>query len=202
MKKRIGAFLLALALCLGGAAQAEADWAGDVSRELAARLIALAADEGYVSLFTSSEDILAEIARMAENEGCEIVSERRFLLREDAIETLWAVMAAEGDTPPEMGEAAREAVQKRLGSSVTSMLNGTMGVSWLGAASILSEAGGYLMPEGFAPCAVLLDYGTAADVMVVFAQTGEGVIGASASFVAAQAVEDSQEILSLLYTEE
>lgn len=202
MKKRLLALILLWTLCLGGAARAETDWAGDLSHELAQRLIALAADESYAALFTSSEEILAEVARMAENEGREIVSERRLLLREDAAEALWTIIAAEGETPPEMSEATREAIQKRLGSSVTSMLNGTMGTTWLAATSILCETEGYLMPEGFAPCAVLLDYGTAADVMVIFAQTGEGVIGASASFVSSAAVATGGDLISLLYTEE
>ena len=56
----------------------------------------------------------------------------------------------------------------------SSLLNGQAGAEWLAAASLLTVSETFLMPEGFVPCIVLLDYGTEADAMVVFTQTGQG----------------------------
>lgn len=139
---------------------------------------------------------------MAANAGREVVSERRFFPRGDAMNALKAMLASQGEEMPELSAIAQEALGRRMSGAVVSMLNGTMGTNWLGAASMLSEGESFLMPEGFTPCAVLLDYGTDVDVLVIFIQSGEGVASATASFVAAEAIQGGEGLLSLLYTEE
>ena len=47
-------------------------------------MTALAVDEAYVSLFTGSEEVLAQVERMAANEGLEAGQVRRFTLRSES----------------------------------------------------------------------------------------------------------------------
>ena len=58
------------------------------------------------------------------------------------------------------------------------------------------------MPEDFVPCIVLMDFGTDADVMVVFTRTGEETVTAQAAFVSAAVVDAGMEAVLLLYTED
>lgn len=197
-KKRTLAALLACAMLLGGTAAA--DWADDIADELAARLIALASDEGYVSLFTSSEGVLEQTRRMALNAEQEARTRSRYLMRENPAEVLRAYAASQGSELPELSDLAMEALAGRLSGTAAMLLNGQAGVEWLTACSLLTDGATYLLPEGFAPCAVLLDYGTDADILITFAQTGEDTMSASAVFVDAGSVESGAATLDLFYT--
>ena len=58
------------------------------------------------------------------------------------------------------------------------------------------------MPEDFVPCIVLMDFGTDADVMVVFTRTGEDTVTGQAVFVSAAVVDAGMDTVLLLYTED
>ena len=88
-----------------------------------------------------------------------------------------------------------------LAAMPSSLLNGQAGAEWLAAASLLTVSETFLMPEGFVPCIVLLDYGTEADAMVVFTQTGRETVTAQAAFVNVETVEAAMDAVLLLYTE-
>lgn len=191
----IAALLMALLL----PAAALADWTGDMADALCARMISLAGEEAYVGLFTESPEVLAQVERMAANEGLEARQVRRFVLRsessyEDYVE--W-----EGLELPELSAEAAGELEKRLTAMPPSLLNGQAGADWLAAASLLAVSETCLMPEGFTPCVVLLDFDTDADVMVVFTQTGEETVTAQAVFVSAAVVDAGMEALMLMYVE-
>lgn len=191
------ALLLCLTLLCGCA---RADWAGDTAEALSARMTALAVDEAYVSLFTGSEEVLAQVERMAANEGLEAGQVRRFTLRSESSSADYAEW--EGLELPALSAVAGEELERRLAAMPPSLLNGQAGADWLAAASLLTVSETYLMPEDFVPCIVLMDFGTDADVMVVFTRTGEETVTAQAAFVSAAVVDAGMEAVLLLYTED
>lgn len=195
-RKRLAAALL---LCVLVPAAALADWADEQSDALCARMTALAAEEVYVRLFTDNDQVLSQVERMAANAGAEVKRRRRFVLRDEA--SYADYVEWEGLELPALSETAAGELEKRLAAMPSSLLNGQAGAEWLAAASLLTVSETFLMPEGFVPCIVLLDYGTEADAMVVFTQTGRETVTAQAAFVNVETVEAAMDEVLLLYTE-
>ena len=127
------ALLLCLTLLCGCA---RADWAGDTAEALSARMTALAVDEAYVSLFTGSEEVLAQVERMAANEGLEAGQVRRFTLRSES--SYADYVEWEGLELPALSAVAGEELERRLAAMPPSLLNGQAGAEWLAAASLLT----------------------------------------------------------------
>lgn len=187
--------LLVTCILLFGCAKAETAWTYETLDGLANRIIGLACDENYVRMFTDDTDVLEQYERMAALKDLPVKEYRFLCLREDMMDTFVSMASA-----PEWSALAREVLAKRFAGMAPSVINSLGGAAWLAACSVLTETTGYLMPEGFAPGAVLMEYGTDVDVMITFVQTGEDVITATAAFVDAQIA--SGETLSLFYTEE
>ena len=196
-KRTVAVLLLCLTLLCGCA---RADWADDTADALCERMTALAGERAYVELFTGSEEVLSQVERMAANEGLEVGQVRRFTLRSESSYADYAEW--EGLELPALSAVAGEELERRLAAMPPSLLNGQAGADWLAAASLLTVSETYLMPENFVPCIVLMDFGTDADVMVVFTRTGEETVTAQAAFVSAAVVDAGMEAVLLLYTED
>ena len=196
-KRTVAVLLLCLTLLCDCA---RADWADDTADALCERMTALAGERAYVSLFTGSEEVLSQVERMAANEGLEVGQVRRFTLRSESSYADYAEW--EGLELPALSAVAGEELERRLAAMPPSLLNGQAGADWLAAASLLTVSETYLMPEDFVPCIVLMDFGTDADVMVVFTRTGEETGTAQAAFVSAAVVDAGMEAVLLLYTED
>ncbi len=192
--KRMAALLITCILLLG-CANAETPWTNETLDGLANRIIGLACDENYIQMFSNDPNVVAQYERMAALKGLPVKEYRYLRLREDMMDTF---LRTEGTA--EWGALTREVLAKRFAGMTPSVINSMGGAAWLAACSSLTEKTGYQLPEGFAPCAVLMDYGADVDVMIIFVRTGEAVVTATASFVDAKLA--GGDTLSLFYTEE
>ena len=186
MNKRIFSLLLALCLLISFPACAEKepekDWYTDTANKLVSDLHALISMEQFDEYFTTNEEIHEQIgawsAAMEQGE----ISVHGFDMPGAAL-----LMAMAEITAGSIPDILAEYIERRMGSTLVSMINGMMGVNFLAASSIAIVSEGYLMPEGFTPCMIVYEY-EGICVSVSFAQIGEGVVMGTAQFTAPEIV--------------
>lgn len=171
--------LLSLPLCAQAEEAAQTDWYTETADGLIADLYELISFEQFAEYFSGSDEIYAQIDawKAAMSKGALRVTgydmpDAAFLL---------SMADMEDSALPTVVE---EYLDRRMGSTLVSMVNGSYG-----GASLLATSGmtvvteGYLMPEDFMPCIVLYEYDGVC-VSVSFARIGEGVVLGTAQFVA------------------
>lgn len=188
--KRALCLLLVLLLALPILAQAEetarTDWYTEKADGLIADLYELISFGQFREYFSGSDEMYAQIDawKAALSEGALRVT--GYDMPDSALLLSMAGMA-DSDLP----SVVQEYLDRRMGSTLVSMVNGSYGsVALLAASGMTVVTEGYLMPEDFTPCIVLFEYAGIC-VSVSFAQIGEGVVMGTAQFV-------TPEIASLL----
>lgn len=214
MMKKLFAALAALALCLCGVCGAwaeaapdydifEDNWYVSTAQYMTEQMNALADNETYVELFIGmGEDTDGFADQMAALKGLTPDACNIYLLRTDALESL-----ADNYQMDEFTVAANRDVMenllRRMNMNLPGLLNASVGGSlWMAIASALTYTETFIMPEDFAPQAVLLLYGDyEAAVLVTYTQTGENTITANGTFVRHEVYNDpvAQEIFDLLW---
>jgi len=178
--------LLVLLLALPILAQAEetarTDWYTEKADGLIADLYELISFGQFREYFSGSDEMYAQIDawKAALSEGALRVT--GYDMPDSALLLSMAVMA-DSDLP----SVVQEYLDRRMGSTLVSMINGMMGVNFLAASSMAIVTEGYLMPEGFTPCMIVYEYAGIC-VSVSFAQIGEGVVMGTAQFTAPEIV--------------
>lgn len=201
--------LLLCSACIFGAcaeaapAPAADDWYLSEAYRLADAMGALADNEAYVELFIGmGEDTDGFADRMAQLSGLTPDEVYTYRYRTDALENLAAAYQMDEVTTA-LSKPAMEAVYRRMNGALGALLNGHVGGSlWLAVSSALQYSETYVMPEGFAPCALFLSYqGQEAAVLVTFSQTGADTVTGVATYVRSNVWEDevAQGYLSLMW---
>lgn len=210
--KKCFALLMALALTLCAAACAVAEaapvladdsWYLETALDLADKMGSLADNEAYVELFIGmGEDTDGFADIMAQLNGLEPDEVVTYAFREDALEGLANAYQMD-EVSIKLAEPVMDILARRMSSSLGSLLNSHVGGTlWLAISNALACTETYIIPEGFAPCALFLRYdGQEAAILVTFTQTGEETITATASYVRDDAVEDevAWEYLNLMW---
>lgn len=178
MLKKIIAALMALTL-LAGSALAEEDWYLKKGLALAGRLGALAADEGYLQVYTASPDIADAALAFGQSDLSAPISAKMLILPDDEVSksiVRMAVSAAGGS----LSDAATEQLARGLPTMLVSALNARQSQTWLALSSVLGTGESYLQPEAFTPGVLALEYPECA-VAVAFSYSGEGIVSAHAA---------------------
>lgn len=174
---RLLALLLAVLWLAAGCVQAEEQsWYMQQADALVAELYELVSDEEYVGLFTGSAQMEEKIGAWREAMAHEPTRVSGFDIPD--MEDLMELTA--GETAG-LSQAAQKHLERRLPAMFISAANGMEGVEFLAAASVVVLSEGYVMPEDFGACIVLYEY-EGISVCVSFAETGEGVVLATAQF--------------------
>ena len=169
MMRKIVALLLAAVLFAAGisAAFAEAapasvpeNWYMTEALNLADAMGALADNEAYVELFIGmGEDNEGFADQMAALKGLTPDACNIYLLRTDALESLAANYQMDEFTVA-ANRDVMENLLRRMNMNLPGLLNTSVGGSlWMAIASALTYTETFIMPEDFAPQAVLLLYG-------------------------------------------
>lgn len=175
--------LLTLPLCAQAEEAAPTDWYTETANGLIADLYELISFEQFREYFFGSDEMHAQIDawKAALSEGALRVTGYDM---PDAALLLSMAGMADSDLP----SVVQEYLDRRMGSTLVSMVNGSYGgAALLAASSMTVVTEGYLMPEGFAPCIILFEYDGIC-VSVSFAQIGEGVVMGTAQFTAPEIV--------------
>ena len=194
MTKRIIALLTVLCLLLPVFAHAEegaeTDWYLEKAASLTGKLHEMIAFEGFAEYFTPSQEIAALISSWDAAMDAEPLSVKGYDL---------PPMELISEFTPDMEnmpDALIEKIERSLGTTLITQINGMMGVNFLAACSMAVLSEGYVMPEDFSPCVVVYEY-EGVCVSVSFSQIGEGVVSAAAQFAAPEITE----LLSLPFEE-
>ena len=185
MKKVFLSILLALLIALAPCAWAEeTDWYAEKAAELTAGLYELISFDRFAEYFTGSEEIHEQIDAWEQAMEKEPLSVKGYDMPDS--ELLMSMAGMQGISLPDV---MAEYVERRLGSTLVSMVNSSYGgATFLAAASMSTLFEGYVMPEGFKPCIVIYEY-EGICVSVSFAEIGEGVVMATAEFCAPEVVD-------------
>lgn len=181
MKKRLTALLLMLCLLISAFAHAEesaeTDWYTDTAKELAADLHELISLDRFAEYFTANDAVHERISAWSDAMEQGAVSIHGYGMPDAGL--LMSMAEITGALP----DVLAEYIERRMGSTLVSMINGSYGgVEFLSASSMAVVTEGYLMPEDFTPCIVLFEYDGIC-VSVSFSRIGEGVILGTAQFV-------------------
>lgn len=201
MKKAL-AMLLALALVLGGCALAEGNWYVEAGQALALRMQALAADEAYIGLMTTSEEMRSINDEFAQAD-LSAPTHAWFMAIPDADELVTCIqrlVMVEGDAADlgafdALSEVGREELIKRLPASASTMLSARGGVRWIAFSSVITVSQAKEEPEDFRPGFLLLEYPGDFAVLVTFGRPLPGYATASAMPVPANSLEEVQPLL-------
>lgn len=205
MKKWTAALLLVLVCCLSCAA-ASADWYADTAQTLSRRMALLADNLTYAEFFydVRQDDVEEQLAEMAALAGRKV---QETLVLDYQPQKL-AAYAAEhfvSDRVDEQSAAVAEELLLRMNLSLPDMLNHLAGGwQWQSLSRIMQATATFEMPEDFRECALILDYGAQAAVLVTFTQTGESTVTAQGSYIRAGVWQDeaAAPFLSLLWEKE
>ncbi len=189
MKRRI-ALLLAALLALSCAALAEDDWTMTEAKGLSQTLWKLCNDPYYVEMSLGMPEIQTLAEEMAEADFSEPSAVWRVAIpgAQEIFDMLQRASAVDDDFDAitAMSDLGfREIVRRLPASAVSSALSTVLSQDeypsgWMLFSNILSTSRGYVEPEGFEPCILLLDYPGSFAVAVSFTRTGEGVVNAFA----------------------
>lgn len=174
--------LLAIGLMISGTAMAE-NWYVDVGTNLASRMHELAGEDGFVSLYTDSEEILQQIYDFAQTEISTPETMRMLKLPsgEDTKKLINILGAIMGEKMPEISDVVMEHFARQVPNMLVSVLNSQIGVTWIAAASVLTTSETFIQPEDFAPCVLWIEYPGDYAIAVGFTQTGEDTLTATAT---------------------
>lgn len=189
MKKLI-ALLLALALLAPCAALAEDEWIQAEAEGLAQQLWKLCNDPYFVETMVVMPEAQSLAGEMAAADFTEPSALWRVAI--PTAQELYDMLASATTVDDDFEAIAamsdlgfRELARRLPASAVSIALNTALsedGIEphWILFSSVLSTGKGYVEPEGFEPCLLLMDYPGSFGVAVSFSRIGEGVISATA----------------------
>lgn len=181
MKKRLISILMIACLLVASCVAEGGNWYADTSLELARCLGELVRDEAYLKLYTSSEEVRAAMEPLKSADFGRVRNQYLVDLSGDLLLKLNEVFGdGEELDAGGLSDCGMERLRATLPASIAGAMNASQGATCIAAASILSFSRSYPMPEAFSPCLILLEADGAA-VCVAFAQTGEGVVTATAN---------------------
>ena len=174
--------LLAIGLMISGTAMAE-NWYVDVGTNLASRMHELAGEDGFVSMYTDSQEILQQIHDFAQTEISTPETMRMLKLPsgEDTKRLINILVALMDEEMPEISDAVVEHFARQVPSMLVSVLNGQIGVTWIATATVLTTSETFIQPEDFVPCVLWMEYPGDYAIAVGFTQTGEDTLTATAT---------------------
>ena len=195
--KRFCALLLA-ALMLAPAALAE-DTLLNHAVGLACLLDEMAGSETYISLMSGSEEMNTQVSAWAEGDHEEPVAVFAVSL------PLQTVLSLVGDEDKDVTAAwsanlVRQ-LEMRVIGSLPSIINSRNGAVMLAASSVCQASTAFAYDSLTADVAYVLLYQDAAPVMVCFTMAEDGVVSASASFLAgeqAASMATAEDVVALL----
>lgn len=201
MKRILSLFLAATLIFSCSSVLAEKQWYEETSLRLCERIVHLAGQPQYISLFTAdpsvTEAVLPHLQSLKGRVPSSITVYRYKGLTENLSPLLNELPLGEFDS------VCMEELNKRLsGSAMASFLNGRNSIDWVAAASILNAYETFTMPEAFVPLLVVVRYSDSeAAFMVSYTQTGETTITANAVIVSASILSqpESADLISLLW---
>ena len=191
MKKKLCALIALVLMLLPAGAMAE-NWYLEQGLVLAEQVDALAADEAYCSLYSSSRDILELVREFADGDYSRPVRARMLVLPDETgTNTLFSLVGLiAGEEMPAMSETSLDKFAKGIPNMIVSLANGSMNSTWLAASTMLNAHETHIMPEGFTPGVLFLDYSGDYAIAVTFSKTGAETITASASMIRGGFVDD------------
>lgn len=167
--KRILILSLMLILSLSAAAEEQYGWYLQTAKELTSQVGELAADDAYLEIMGAPDLSCAEDFRQADFDAP--ISAWYYTV--PPIKGMLALMGGVSS------DTALEYLESQIPSSAITMYNGKFSADRLAAATVLSYSRSFLLPDGFEPCIVALELDRGA-VAVAFAQSGDGIITATA----------------------
>jgi len=181
MKKLTHLFSLALALalmivCLASPAYATEDWHAERAELLMEELYQLSGSDLFIEMYTGAGEVKELISGWHdEMTGAETTIDRYT----SAMDLMTFAMASLDGMP----DAAVKRIKRDASTMAFAHANGQQGSTHLAASTLLTLTESYVMPEGFEPMILLYEYDTIC-VGVAFYEGGEGVVTATAQFVA------------------
>lgn len=195
--KKILSVLIAVILFASVPAFAE-NWYLDRAVVMAERIGVLAGDKVYIEMYMTTPDDIAGIIEGAAGQSFSDPVRARMLVMPSEKMTanlLEWIGAAEGAQFERMSVAAKEELMKKLPGIFASAINARRSATWLAASTVLCTVDTHVMPEGFEPCVLLLEYEGDYSVAVSFAKTGTNTVSASASMIPSGTLESLTEDL-------
>ena len=205
MKKFLSLILALVLLCSASLALAE-DWYLETAENLSSRMAILVQNQTYLAFFmdVKQDGVQEELDMMAEISGKDVQKVYRFRYAPEKVDQ-YVENYFMGDRVDEYTQLVQAEVLKRMNPSLSGMLNGVIGGTlWTSLSSILSASETFAMPDNFEDCALGLDFGADTAVLVVFTQTGEDTVTATASFIRTESLtsELTAPYLNLLWEKE
>ncbi len=208
MKKYLAALLALAVLTLYLAALAEGNWYVTEGADLVRRIHELSTDENYCSIYAiRNEEVQVWLDKIRAADFDAPVSARALYVgeKDELIATLERIapLIEDGsfDTLLLLSDTAKDELVKKLPSALLNLVSSKLGgAEWLMLGSVISTGRGYVEPEDFRPCVLMLEYPNQCEAFVTFQRTGEGVVGASAMIVPTGAAAYVDEFLGQLTT--
>lgn len=205
MKKFLSLILALILLCSCSCALAQ-DWYLQTAEALSQRMTILVQNQTYLAFFMDvrQDGVQEELDMMAEISGRDVQQVFRFRYAPKKVDQ-YVENYFMGDRVDEYTQLVQDEVLKRMNPSLSGMLNGVIGGTlWTTLSSILSASETFTMPDDFEDCALGLDFGSDTAVLVVFTQTGEDTVTATASFIRTESLESelTAPYLNLLWEKE
>lgn len=191
MKRLIVALLCVAMLPLAIAAHVEGNWYVTEGKDLVSRIRELTQDEAYCQIYTVMNESVQKWLETIRNADLEAPVAARAIYvgeKEELLATLEKASPITGEDSFEaivkLSDTAKDELVKRLPSALVNLVNARLGgESWLMMGSMVGTGRGYVAPEGFRPCVLMLTYPGEIEAIVSFLRSGEGVVGASATIV-------------------
>ncbi len=191
MKKLFATLLALIVAALPLTALAEGNWYIEESTDLVRRIHELTLDENYCSIYTVGNEAVntwLEKIRAADYDA-PVSAKAVYVGEKDALlDLLSRALPMTGDdsfdTLLSLSDTAKDEFVKKLPAALANLVNSRLGgTEWLMMGSMINTGRGYVEPDGFRPCVLMLEYPGQCEAFVTFQRTGEGVVGASATLV-------------------